>query len=176
MCGILYILPFLYTARAGFASCPQEYSGCSKEVPLSVTLGDPAIFDASITYTPGGSCDFKQAINRVAFTKINGKSNLPNTLLFTCRTDQGASCLINDNRLSLSRGDGLDYNFILSNATQEDAGVYEVVVEGTHPAIGSLITFKRNFHLNIIGIQKLLYCDSSYNIISAIHACTRIDS
>ena len=83
--------------------------------------------------------------------KINGQSNLPNTLqLFTCRTDQGASCWINDNRLSLSRGDGLDYIFTLSNASQEDAGIYEVVVEGTHPATGSLITFKKSFHL-IIG-------------------------
>jgi hypothetical protein len=77
---------------------------------------------------------------------------LPNTLqLFTCRADQGAPCIINDNRLSLSRGDGLDYIFTLSNATQEDSGIYEVVVEGTHPATGSLITIKKSFHLNKIG-------------------------
>ena len=125
-------------------------------------MGNPAIFDASITYTPGGSCNFKQAITRVKLTKINGQSNLPNTLLFTCRTDQGASCLVNDNRLSLSRGDGLDYNFTLSNASQEDAGIYEVVVEGTHPATGSLITFKKSFHL-LIGIPlKLLYLCHGY--------------
>ena len=44
-----------------------------------------------------------------------------------------------------------------SNASQEDAGVYEVVVEGTHPATGSLITFKKSFHLLILGIPlKLL--------------------
>ena len=149
---------YFYTERAvfNFGSCPQEYSGCSKEVPLSATSGNLAIFDASITYTPGGSCNFRQEITRVKFTKINGQSNLPNTLLFTCRTDQGASCLINDNQLSLSRGDGLDYIFTLSNASPEDAGIYEVVVEGTHPAIGSLITFKKSFHLNIIiGILKL---------------------
>ena len=96
----------------------------------------------------------KQAITRVKLTKINGQSNLPNTLLFTCRTDQGASCLVKDNRLSLSRGDGLDYIFTLSNASQEDAGVYEVVVEGTHPATGSLIAFKKSFHLSIKGILK----------------------
>ena len=46
--------------------------------------------------------------------------------------------------------------FTLSNASQEDAGIYEVVVEGTHPATGSLITFKKRFHL-LIGIPlKLL--------------------
>ena len=50
---------------------------------------------------------------------------------------------------------GLDYIFTLSNASQEDAGIYEVVVEGTHPDYGSLITFKKRFHLNIIGILKL---------------------
>ena len=147
---------FYHTERAVFASCPQEYSGCSKEVPLSVASGNPAIFDASITYTPGGSCNFKQAITRVKLTKINGQSNLPNTLLFTCRTDQGASCSVKDSRLSLSRRNGLDYIFTLSNASQKDAGIYEVVMEGTHPATGSLITFKKSFHLNnIIGILKL---------------------
>ena len=150
-CAVYCILPFLYAARAVFASCPQEYSGCSKEDPLSVTLGDPAIFDASITYTPGGSCDFKQAIDQVTFTRTNGQSNLPNILLFICRTDQGALCLVNDNRLSLSRGDGLDYIFTLSSASQEDDGIYKVVVEGTHPETGSLITFKKNFHLIIKG-------------------------
>jgi hypothetical protein len=50
---------------------------------------------------------------------------------------------INDNRLSLSRGDGLDYIFTLSNTCQEDSGIYEVVVEGIHPATGSLITIKK---------------------------------
>ena len=35
-------------------------------------------------------------------------------------------------------------------------GVYEVVMEGTHPATGSLITFKKSFHLSIKGILK--YC------------------
>ena len=147
---------FSHTERAVFTSCPQEYSGCSKEVPLSVTSGNPAIFNASITYTPGGSCNFKQEITRVKLTKINGQSNLPNTLLFTCRTDQGASCLTNDNRsVSLSRGDGLDYIFTLSNTSQKDAGIYEVVVEGTHPATGSLITFRKSFHLGVKGILKL---------------------
>ena len=149
---------FSHTERPIFTSCPQEYSGCSKKVPLSVTLGDPAIFDASITYTPGGSCNFKQAVTRVKFTKDNGQSNFPNTLLFTCRTDEGASCFVNDNRLtmSLSRGDGLEYIFTLSNASQEDSGIYEVVVEGTHPETGSLITIKKSFYLIIIGIPKLL--------------------
>ena len=153
--SVVTTISFYHTERAVFASCPQEYSGCSKEVPLSVTSGNPAIFDASITYTPGGSCNFRQEITRVKLTKINGQSNLPNTLLFTCRTDRGAPCLINDNRLSLSRGDGLDYIFTLSNASQEDAGIYEVVVEGTHPATGSLIAFKKSFHLSIKGILKL---------------------
>ena len=49
----------------------------------------------------------------------------------------------------------MDYIFTLSNASQEDAGIYEAIVEGTHPATGSLITFKKSFHL-IIGILKLL--------------------
>ena len=140
-----------FVERAVFASCPQEYSGCSKEVPLSITLGNSAIFNASITYTPGGSCDFKQTITRIKLTKINEHSNFPNILLFTCSTDQGAVCVMNDDRVSLSRGDSLEFMFTLSNTSQDDSGVYEVVVEGTHPATSSLITIKRSFHL-IIGI------------------------
>ena len=133
-----------------FTSCPQEYSGCSKEVPLSVILGNSAIFNASITYTPGGSCDFKQAITRIKLRKINNEqSNLPSTLLLTCRTDQGAACVINDERLSLDKGDGLDFILVLSNSHQNDSGIYEVVVEGTHPATSSLITVKKIFHVDI---------------------------
>ena len=47
------------------------------------------------------------------------------------------------------------YIFTLSNASQEDAGIYEVVVEGTHPATSSLVTFKKSFHLSVNGILKL---------------------
>ena len=135
-----------------FTSCPQEYSGCSKEVPLSVTSGNPAIFNASITHTPGGSCDFKQAMTRIKLTKIN--TNSSDKLLFTCRTNQGASCVIKDNRVSLVRGNGLDFIFTLSNTCQNDSGVYEAVVEGTHPATSSLTTIKKNFHPNI-GMRKI---------------------
>ena len=85
--------------------------------------------------------------------KINEQSNLPNTLLFTCSTNQGAKCFNFHDRLSLSRGDGLDFIFVLSNVIQNDSGNYEVVVEGTHSAISSLITIKKIFHLDInIGI------------------------
>ena len=132
-----------------FASCPQEYSGCSKKVPLSVTSGNPAIFNASITYTPGGNCDFKQTITRIKLTKINKQPNLPDIPLFTCGINEGATCFINDDRLSLDRGDGLDFIFTLSNAHQEDSGVYEIVIEGSHPATSSLTTVKKIFHLDI---------------------------
>ena len=132
-----------------FASCPQQYLGCSKKVPISITTGSPAVFDSSVAYTPGGSCDFQQTITRIKLTKINKPINLPNTLLFTCSTNQGATCIVNDNRLSLNRGNGLDFVFTLSNAVHDDSGAYEVVVEGTHPATSSLITLKKKFQLNV---------------------------
>ena len=56
---------------------------------------------------------------------------------------------MNDDRVSLSRGDSLEFMFTLSNTRQDDSGVYEVVVEGTHPATSSLITIKKSFHINI---------------------------
>ena len=143
------LLNFSNTERSVFTSCPQEYSGCSKEVPLSVTSGNPAIFNASVTYTPGGSCDFKQVITLIKMTKINEQPNIPNTLLFACSTNQGATCFINDDRLSLNRGDGLHFIFTISNAHQNDSGVYEVAVEGIHPATGSFVTIKKKFRLDI---------------------------
>ena len=58
--------------------------------------------------------------------------------------------------MSPSRGDGLEYIFTLSNASREDSGIYEVVVEGTHPETGSIITIMKSFYFIIIGILKLL--------------------
>ena len=54
-----------------------------------------------------------------------------------------------DGRISMSQGNGLDFAFTLSNATVDDSGAYEVVVEGNHPATGSLIMIKKTFHLNV---------------------------
>ena len=145
----MIIIFFLHLDRVVFASCPQEYSGCYKETSLSSTTGNNVIFNASIIYTNDGNCNFKQLITRIKLTKITEKSNFRNTLLFTCRTEHGARCVINDRRISMSRGNGLDFAFTLSNATVDDSGAYEVVVEGNHPATGSLITIKKSFQLNV---------------------------
>lgn len=141
-----HIILYNITERAVFASCPQEYSGCMKEVSLSITTGNSATFNAFVTYTPGGSCDFKQEVTRIKLTKTN---EVRNTLLFTCSTNHGATCYSNDHRLSMSRNNGLDFVFTLSNATADDSGAYEVVMEGIHPATNSLITVKKKFQLKV---------------------------
>ena len=55
-----------------FLQKEQSLLCAHKNIPaalqISITLGNPAIFNASITYTPGGSCDFKQTIKRVKLT------------------------------------------------------------------------------------------------------------
>lgn len=56
----------------------------------------------------------------------------------------------------MSRGNGLDFVFTLSNATVDDSGAYEVVVEGTHPATSSLITIKKKFRLSV-GMLLIIY-------------------
>ena len=66
---------------------------------------------------------------------------------------------MNDNRLSLDRGDGLDFIFTLSNARQKDSGEYEIAVEGSHPATSSLIVIKKTFKLHTLSgiiINKIL--------------------
>ena len=144
--SLYHMYKIISLERAVFASCPQDYSGCYDKTSLSIASGNDAIFNASVIYTQDGNCDFKQAITRVKLTKEN---NFRNTLLFTCHTSHAARCIVNDGRISMSRGKGLEFVFTLSNATIDDSGVYEAVVEGTHPATGSLITIKKIFQLNV---------------------------
>ena len=49
----------------------------------------------------------------------------------------------------MSRGNGLEFVFTLLNATIDDSGAYEVVVEGTHPATSSLTTIKKKFQFSV---------------------------
>ena len=77
----------------------------------------------------------------------------------------------------MSRGDGLDYIFTLSNASQEDAGIYEVAVEGTHPATGSLIIIRRDFILILLVGLKIQFrvhnpCELDLNWYHW-HQCTK---
>ena len=69
----------------------------------------------------------------------------------------------------MSRGNGLDFVFTLSNATVDDSGAYEVVVEGTHPATSSLITIKKRFQLNVgMLLSSITYIDTG-NVRVRLH-------
>ena len=133
-----------------FASCPSEYDGCTEVTQLIVFAGDSAKFNASVMYTPGGSCDFQQEIIRVNLRKINDQFGVPVELLFSCNTDEGAVCTINNPRVSWSRGrdprPGLEFNFILSNITLNiDTSIYEVIVMTTDPRTGIITELKKTF-------------------------------
>ena len=135
--------------RSVFASCPREFAGCTGEVPLSVTGGDSIQFNATVVYTPGGSCDFVQPVTRIELVKIGGVSDV---LLYACDTGEGAECLINDSRVTLARGSrlGLQFVFTLSNTVHNnDSGLYEVIVRGTNPADGSNTELKKRFQLQV---------------------------
>lgn len=135
-----------------FESCPSEYDGCSGVTQLLSTQGETVIFDATIMYTPGGSCDFQQELDRVMLWKINEQFGVNNELMFLCGTADGAVCTINDPRVSLSRGNkpGLQFSFALSSTRNTDSSSYRVIVLGRHPQ-GVETELTKGFHL-IIGI------------------------
>ena len=142
-----------------FASCPHEFAGCSEEVPLSVTAGESAVFNAAVIHTPGGSCDFMQEITRIVLTKIDERFGFDNVQLFSCLTRQGETCVVNDGRVSLGRGNdpGFEFIFTLANTNDDsDSSLYEVTVEGRHPATNSLTTLKKKFRLQVNPGEKLL--------------------
>ena len=132
---------------AVFASCPL---GCTGDpIPLSVVSGRNVSFNATVIHTPGGSCGFKQEISCVILRKIQfGMVN--NELLLSCATSQTTAC--SRGRVFLNRDSDssseLTFKFTLSNAFHDsDSGLYEVIVEGTHPATGSLTTITKRFQL-----------------------------
>ena len=124
-----------------FASCPL---GCTGDpVPLSVESGESVCFKSTIIHIAGGSCGFEQEISRVTLRK----GMVHSVLLLSCAISQTAGC--SRGRVFLTKeGDSLTFNFILSNALPgSDSGLYEVVVEGIHPATGSLTTITKRFQL-----------------------------
>ena len=141
-----------YSERSVFASCPHEFGGCTEEVPLSVVGGESIQFNATVIYTPGGSCDFVQPVTRIELVKIGEVFGVNNALLYACDTEVGAVCRINDNRVTLARGNrpGLQFVFTLSNTVySNDSGLYEVIVMGTNPADGSNTELNKRFRLQV---------------------------
>ena len=135
--------------RAVFSSCPLGCAGDS--VLLSVIERESAKFNATITHTPGGSCGFKQEITRVLLMKINDQFGVDDEQLLSCPTSQTTLC--SNSKVSLDRGrdPGYEFVFTLSNAVDDDAGPYEVIVEVKHPSTGSITQLKKRFNLNING-------------------------
>ena len=134
-----------------FESCPSEFTGCSGSTQLSATAGESVVFDASVTYTPGGSCDFQQMLSRVMLWRINEEFGVPNSLMFSCSTTDGEACTMNDPRISWSRGNkpGLHFMFTLNSTRLDDNSLYRVTVLGMHPQTGVETTLTKVFDLQV---------------------------
>ena len=92
-----------------------------------------------------------QSVTRIELTKKSETFGVSDRLLFGCSTSVGAVCTINDNRVSLARGDtsGLQFVFTLSSTNHSsDSGLYEVTVQGTHPGSGTTL-LKKEFRLQV---------------------------
>ena len=149
------MIDLCFTERAVFASCPSEYDGCTEVTQLLVTAGQSANFDATVMYTPGGSCDFQQELTRVNLWKINDEFGVPDELLFSCSTTEGAVCTINNPRVSWSRGrdPGLEFKFTLTNTSTvqtNDSSLYKVIVMKSDPKTGTTTELKKRFYLQVL--------------------------
>ena len=148
---------YYLTGSAVFASCPL---GCTGDpIPLSVESGENVRFKSTIIHTDGGSCGFKQEILRIALRKVQS-GMVHSELLLSCAISQTTGCSRGRVFLTSREGGSLNFNFILSNALPgSDSGLYEVVVEGIHPAAGSLTTITKRFQLEgIINFDNVLLC------------------
>ena len=140
---------------AVFAYCPHELNGCTEEVSLSVTAGESVVFDATVAYTPGGSCDFQQQITGIQLKRADSQ-----TFLYSCSySDNSKECQMNNNRVILSDSTDVRYLFTMSNTTESDSGVYNVIAFRHDPSSGgSYDDLMRSFFLQVNSSEKQNSC------------------
>ena len=136
-----------------FASCPHELDGCTEEVSLSVTAGESVVFNSTVVYTPGGSCDFRQEVTEIRLSKRISETE--NVLLYSCETNSQEACQTQpDRRVSLDRGSGASLNFIFTLSDtihSNDSGRYDVIVYKNDPRVqsGSFTTITKTFLVHV---------------------------
>ena len=144
-----------YIGRAVFASCPHELERCTENETLSVPAnGGSAIFNATVTYIRGGNCSYLQNIKFVKLRKKLNETTGQFEPLFICKfIDSGYCGPIGSGenlKLNFSRGrSGFEYIVTLFNVTDDNIGIYEVIVEKSHPSSGGVEHLTKIFHLYV---------------------------
>lgn len=146
-----------------FASCP---TGCTNDEILSVRVGENIKFNTTVIHTSGGSCGFKQKVQRIELMKLNNV-NIRSLSFCNFGPGQEGTCNNNHDRVSVSRGRNPrhDFVFLLSNAILNiDSGVYQIAIWTEHPATGSLIEVTKTFHVTITNFSEYnYYCQLRLN-------------
>lgn len=153
---MLYAIPFNYVihiARAVFASCPHDLTGCTSDEVISVTAGENIKLNATVTHTSGGACGFKQEIKLIKLMKISGVREEQQLLLSRSYRNTGPPIGQNSDKVSLSGGTyDLNFVFTLQNAVHTDSGMYQVTVQGEDPATGAhTAAFTKTFRVTVTG-------------------------
>ena len=135
-----------YVARAEFAGCPSDY-GCSNPENILIMLGENITINATVIYTPGGNCGFRQEIQHVELKYcISSTSNCTQSrLLWSVAVGQERTPTVDSLKVSWSAERDLAYVFTLANASSSDFGLYQVTVKGRHPTTGQSITIQREY-------------------------------
>ena len=125
--------------RAAFASEENE------TLALPANGGGSVSFNATVIYTSGGGCNYRQNLTLIKLRKRTGDI-VKNT--YVCNFRNG-SCHPNIQKsVNLSRGDsGFEFVLTLFNLTTDGIGTYEVIVESSHPGSGSNLQLTKRFHL-----------------------------
>ena len=135
----LYYNIIHYIGRAAFASEETE----TLALPAN---GGSVSFNATVIYTSGGSCNYRQNLRLIRLRKINERTL---SSVCTCKFNRGpSSCHPNETTVNLSRGhSGSEFVLTLFNLTTDSRGTYEVSVESSHPGSGSILQLIKRFHL-----------------------------
>ena len=122
-----------------FASCPQEFKGCTENETISVPAdGGSVSFNATVTHIHGGNCGYLQNIEFVKLRKLN-ETTRTFELLFICKFMDGGPCRPINFNLNLSRErSGFEFILTLFNVMADSIGTYEVIVEKKHPRDDSI--------------------------------------
>ncbi len=126
-----------YIGTAAFASEETE----TLALPAN---GGSVSFNATVIYTSGGSCNYRQKLNWIKVRKINDSTR-------TCKFNASSGSLLlcdpnMENLVTLSIGHSQsEFILTLFNLT---TGIYEVIVDLSHPNNGEYYPpLRKKFHL-----------------------------
>lgn len=134
--------------RAVFQTCPD--GSCAETSQVTHSVMENFSIDSQVTFSDSGCSNMNQSVSRMKLVHLDR----PDPPLFNCVNDgvsKGVWCQSTD-RVQVTQGQhkyGLRLNLL--NITEQDAGVYNLTVEGESPSITQdPSTIYQTFNLTVL--------------------------